>query len=416
MGEAVWQAVSAQLNNQVFTGGLALGIFGVAGAAALRLLPQAVRFLIETYLLTTITIDSRSPLFNAMIAWFAAHPYTALCRRLTAARVTQGDSETLILSPGLGSHFLREGRVLLWIDRGLGHGSAGAVSGGRHPVETITVRALTRDRSVLTGLLADADRRFGGRAPDRIGIHVVESYGDWSDRASVRRRPLGSVILAEGLAESLLEDARSFLGSEAWYIARGIPWRRGYLLYGPPGTGKTSVIKALASELDLDLSVVNLAAERLDDQQFCTLLGSAPARSILLFEDIDAVFREREAETAGRGITFSGLLNAIDGVMSQEGHMLFMTTNHIERLDPALIRPGRIDWRREIGLADGKQAARMFQAFYPDRVDLAEAFVAALDGRVLAPAALQGHFLQHRGDPEGAVRTARVLGTQPPHP
>lgn len=411
MVEALWQAIAAQLNNQVFTGGLALGVFGVAGAAALRLLPGVLRFVIETCVLTTVTVDSRSPLFGALVAWLAAHPYTARCRRLTAVRVTQGDADVLLLSPGQGTHFVREGRVLLWVDRGFGHGHTGQPSGMREPLETITLRALTRDRRVLANLLTDADRRFGGRDPDRISVHVVEHYGDWGDCASIRRRPLRSVILADGLAESLLEDARTFLKSESWYIARGIPWRRGYLLYGPPGTGKTSVIKALASELNLDLSIVNLAAERLDDQQLCTLLGSAPARSVLLFEDIDAVFREREAGTAGKGITFSGLLNAIDGVMSQEGHMLFMTTNHIERLDPALIRPGRIDWQREIGLASGAQIARMFHAFYPERGELAEAFVAALGGRVLAPAALQGHFLQHRNDPEAAVQAAGTLGT-----
>lgn len=114
-------------------------------------------------------------------------------------------------------------------------------------------------------------------------------------------------------------DVRTFLKSKSWYIARSIPWRRGYLLYGPPGTGKTSVIKAIASELDLNLSIVNLAAERLDDQQLCTLLGSAPARSVLLFEDIDAASRERETSTAGRGITLSGLLNAINESCRRRG-------------------------------------------------------------------------------------------------
>lgn len=416
MLEALWQAIAAQLNNQVFTGGLALGAFGFAGAAVLRLLPSLVSFVVEAWLISTVTVDSRSPMFDALVAWFAAHPYTARCRRLTAVRVPQGDTEVLRLSPGAGSHFLREGRVLLWVERSVGSGTAGMVQGGRQPIETITLRALTRDRGVLTNLLLDADRRFGGRDPDRIPVHMVESYGEWSDRASIRRRPLRSVVLADGVSEALLEDARTFLTSEAWYSARGIPWRRGYLLYGPPGTGKTSVIRALASELDLGLSIVSLASDRLDDQQLCALLGSAPARSVLLFEDIDAVFRERDAEAAGRGITFSGLLNAIDGVMSQEGHLLVMTTNHLERLDPALIRPGRIDRRQEIGLAQGEQIARMFQAFYPDRAELAEAFVAALGGHALAPAALQGHFLQHRGDPDEAVRAAGSLAVQRSEP
>ncbi|KAA0580175.1 AAA family ATPase [Azospirillum sp. B21] len=413
MLEALSQAVAAQLDNQVFTGGLALGAFGVAGAAALRLLPSLLRFIVEAWFITTLTVDSRSPLFESLVAWFAAHPYTARCRRLTAARVPQGEAEALRLSPGQGSHFLYEGGMLLWVERSVGVGNAGMSSSGRQPVETITLRALSRNRAMLTNLLRTADRQFGGRDPDCIAVHMVESYGEWSGRTTIRRRPLSSVFLADGVGEALLEDARTFLAGEAWYSARGIPWRRGYLLYGPPGTGKTSLIRALASELDLDLSIVNLASDRLDDQQLCALLGTAPARSVLLFEDIDAVFRDRDAETAGRGITFSGLLNAIDGVMSQEGHLLVMTTNHLDRLDPALIRPGRIDRRQEIGLATGEQIARMFQAFYPDRGGLAGAFVAAVGGRALAPAVLQGHFLQHRSDPDEAVRTAARLTARP---
>lgn len=96
--------------------------------------------------------------------------------------------------------------------------------------------------------------------------------------------------------------------------------------------------------------------------------------------------------------------------------MLFMTTNHIERLDPALIRPGRIDWQREIDLASGTQIAWMFHAFYLERGELAEAFVAVLGGRALEPAALQGHFLQHRNDPEAAVRPAGSLSTHSRQP
>ena len=59
-----------------------------------------------------------------------------------------------------------------------------------------------------------------------------------------------------------------------------------------------------------------------------------------MLEDVDAIFVERKAQSEKGGVTFSGLLNAIDGVASQEGRIFIMTTNHIEKLDPALIRPG----------------------------------------------------------------------------
>ena len=67
----------------------------------------------------------------------------------------------------------------------------------------------------------------------------------------------------------------------------------------------------------------------------------------------------------GTGVTFSGLLNAVDGVASQEGRLLFLTTNHIERLDPALIRPGRCDVHVKFDYATHDQIQRMFTAFFP---------------------------------------------------
>lgn len=408
MIETLWNAVVAYLQTDLFKGGFALGVAGALAAMATRI-PMLVRFLVESHLITTLTVDSRSALFDAMVAWLADQPYTRRCRRLTATRSRRGDGDGVLFSPAEGTHLLWRGATLLWVRRERERDSGRGATGLREPLETITLRALSRDRSVLTGLAVEAECRFGDTDLNRLTIHGVDDYGDWVERARIRRRPLHSVVLAGGVAEDLLADARTFVVGEPWYAERGIPWRRGYLLYGPPGTGKTSVIKALASELSLDLCMLTLASERLDDQRLCTLMGSAPPRSLLLLEDVDAVFRGREAGEAAKGVTFSGLLNAIDGVLSQEGHMLFLTTNHLERLDPALIRPGRVDWKREIGLAQGEQVARLFRAFYPQRADLAAEFVAAFRGTAVAPAAVQGHFLRYRGDPEMAVHAAREL-------
>src|SRR5690606_7749955 len=128
-----------------------------------------------------------------------------------------------------------------------------------------------------------------------------------------------------------------------------------------PGTGKSSFILALAGHLGLNLCLLSLSGLSLDDQGLQNLLSCVPSRSIVLIEDIDAAFGNsgdvtpndlatsqsllgtRNKKDKSIGITFSGLLNAIDGVASGEGRLLFMTTNHPERLDPALIRPGRID-------------------------------------------------------------------------
>jgi len=94
----------------------------------------------------------------------------------------------------------------------------------------------------------------------------------------------------------------------------------------------------------LNLCYLNLSSGDVDDDTFNRILVDAPSKSILLLEDIDAIFSQREKGMfASRKLTFSGFLNALDGVRSQEGQILFMTTNHMEKLDAALLRPGRTD-------------------------------------------------------------------------
>jgi len=85
----------------------------------------------------------------------------------------------------------------------------------------------------------------------------------------------------------------NFLQSEEWYIEKGIPFRRGYLLHGPPGTGKTSFTEAIAGKLKLNICYLNLSGNKLDDDGLNRLLNNTPERSIILLEDIDAVFKER---------------------------------------------------------------------------------------------------------------------------
>ncbi len=150
------------------------------------------------------------------------------------------------------------------------------------------------------------------------------------------------MVLGRGKKEAIVDDVKRFLERDRWYAERGIPYRRGYLLHGAPGSGKSSFITALAGHLDFNICLLNLSERGLTDDKLNHLLSNAPDRSILLLEDVDAAFfgRQQAAEDGYQAsVTFSGLLNALDGVASGESRIIFMTTNHIERLDPALIRP-----------------------------------------------------------------------------
>ena len=181
-------------------------------------------------------------------------------------------------------------------------------------------------------------------------------------------------------ARSLVAEARRWRESEAWYRARGLPWRRGWLLHGPPGTGKTALVRAVAEDLDLPVYVFDLASLKNDElrQAWAEMLAETPCLALL--EDVDAVFTGRENTAVKEGgLTFDCLLNCLDGVQRADGLLVAVTTNHPEKLDPALgvasedetaSRPGRIDRVVEMPQLDedGRfHLARRILADHPDR-------------------------------------------------
>jgi len=97
-------------------------------------------------------------------------------------------------------------------------------------------------------------------------------------------------VLDGTICEDLIADIKRFEKGIDWYKDKGVPYRRGYLLHGPPGTGKTSFTLAIAGYLDYSICYLNLGGGRLDDDSLNRCLNNAPAKSIILLEDIDAVF------------------------------------------------------------------------------------------------------------------------------
>merc|ERR1719453_2085314 len=162
--------------------------------------------------------------------------------------------------------------------------------------------------------------------------------------------------------------------------------------------------------------MLTLTNRKLDDNSLAESLRDAPANSIVLLEDADFVDRNLSSENRSAGVTFSGLLNALDGVASQEGRIFMMTTNHIEKLDPALIRPGRCDIKVEVRRASRVQAARLYSRFYEKAPpEDAEAFASALPEYEISMAQLQGYLLEHKTDPHGALEhVPRLLRSTKP--
>lgn len=283
------------------------------------------------------------------------------------------------------------------------------------PFESVTLSTLGRDVAFFQDFLRDSQRAMLER--DEGTTIVYTAWGtEWRPFGHPRRRrPLSSVVLDEGIAERLTSDVRHFVASSQWYINRGIPYRRGYLLHGPPGCGKSSFITALAGELGYGICILNLNDRGMTDDRLAHALSEVPQQCLVLLEDIDAAFHDpaKRSVHTDNNITFSGLLNTLDGVSSSEDRILFMTTNHLARLDPALVRPGRVDIIQEITFTTPFQARRMFDKFYPQAAPaLADAFVACASRHTFSMAQLQGLLLNHKERPEALVAAAPQLFEQ----
>ena len=229
----------------------------------------------------------------------------------------------------------------------------------------------------------------------------IPRHNDWDRDALAEKRNIDTVILDDKSSKQLFDDVKEFTSDETceWYKNHCIPYKRGYLLYGPPGTGKTSTVVALTSHLGRNIYRLSLASSGLDDASFLSAIQRVPSNSVVLFEDIDSLFGKNREKEEVFSVTFSGLLNAIDGVNDySRGLIFFFTTNYLERLDPALRRPGRVDLVLHLNYCSDQQIRAMFVRFYPDEDVAATTFLQNIRQRTkfITPATLQHHFIQTR--------------------
>jgi chaperone BCS1 len=204
----------------------------------------------------------------------------------------------------------------------------------------------------------------------------------WQEDARINNRPIESVVLPKAIKDRVVQDISKFLSPKTkdFYLRNGIPYRRSFLFYGIAGTGKTSMVQALAGHFKRNVCFLLPTHPDMTDDSLRNAIHQIPDNSIVVFEDIDALFtKDRENKLNKSALTFSGLLNALDGISSAHGQIFILTTNLRENLDNALIRNGRVDLHIEFTYAIEEQMERMWQNFYPEGEHLAKAFSSSLN-------------------------------------
>nr|KAJ0214215.1 hypothetical protein LSAT_V11C400225800 [Lactuca sativa] len=232
--------------------------------------------------------------------------------------------------------------------------------------------------------------------------------------------------------QEIVDDLTTFSNAEEFYNRIGRAWKRGYLLYGPPGTGKSTMIAAMANFLCYDIYDLELTAVK-DNTELRRLLIETSSKSIIVIEDIDCSMdltgqrkkdkeepeesdpakkpvKPPENESKASKVTLSGLLNFVDGLWSACGgdRLIVFTTNHVEKLDPALIRRGRMDKHIELSYC-GFEAFRVLARnyLYLETHDLFEKIRGLLEETQMTPADVAENLMPKTSpaDVEGCLRS-----------
>ncbi|PKX88385.1 BCS1 and AAA domain-containing protein [Aspergillus novofumigatus IBT 16806] len=285
----------------------------------------------------------------------------------TGWKASLANTRRLLWSPSEGTHYFRYDGRLLGLTRQIE--DRGTMFYKR--TDRLCISCLGWDASILKQLMLEARVEYSQKEKGKTVIYrgAKRAYDNdfyWARSTARPARPLSTVIFDHEDKTAFIRDVQKYLHPHTmrWYSDRGIPYRRGYLFYGPPGTGKVS---------GLNVYILDLNATQLTEDALAQLFQGLPRRCLVLLEDIDTngvtsrrPDNSKQRQKRNNRISLSALLNTIDGVAAQEGRVLVMTTNHPENLDPALIRPGRVDYQIEFKLANRNLMMQMFQNLFRD--------------------------------------------------
>lgn len=252
---------------------------------------------------------------------------------------------------------------------------------------------------------------------NKISMYISSAEGGFFEFLGKReKRKIESVYIPSKKKSDIMEDLEKFLKPEtkARYNTLGINYKRTYLLEGLPGSGKTSLILALASHFGQNIAIVNFSP-KLNDIELIRMLRSLDDRELdsnkktfVVFEDIDCIFKERKSNDEARNsITFSGLLNALDGIGTRDNMITFITTNYKNNLDNALIRPGRIDYIMTFEAANKEQIMDMYKAFTcSDSIEQCKQFykqISSINITNITTSLLQQYLMKYIDEPIKAI-------------
>lgn len=228
------------------------------------------------------------------------------------------------------------------------------------------LKMIADSKDILENFILDADEYDNNIEPLSISYYDIDSK-KWSRSGRLQQRSEESLVMDTTILSNLFKDIELFHSKESKddYNFFGISYKRNFLFYGKPGTGKTSLAKIIASKWRKNIYIVAFDPKLTDTALLNAVSQIQDKNGILLLEDIDCAFQNRD-DTINSNVSYSTLFNVLDGVSSPKGLITIITTNFIDKLDKALLRPGRIDMMIEFGKAIKQQLIDLLKIYKLD--------------------------------------------------